>query len=455
MKNKGILSALLVLVVLTTGCKKTQETVSKDLVPEEKPVVQEEVVIPKPERKKISREMASIEKMSMPKIEWMYDKVGRSTWFYEAQIDENTFTEDEYKQLMKIVYSSSEEDDRIVKHAATYALQYSAYEALENGSVDDTIKELKPALYSEDFLASAVEESPSLVGYLPTDLEHYDNTSVIAIENNPFAFDYLPLRKKSSDASVSALFKSKDIFHHGDRSFKKRALEYASVNQAVRFAQKDGNILELAPYRLITNPKVVLAAVKQNQNSLRFADETIQTRVQQEGLGALTKPNAGVISDIIPEKTETLANGSIKTTYEFDSVREVVIDDAIVSTIETKFEKSLNNLWKVAKGGNFGDVYIAVFEPIDTHRLGAVILLKPDGSHVSKSYPAVYDPRTPESVWFDRDNGVFAPENFRLLGFSRTSDISEIELVWVRNEESKPYRYTESESTFKASELLF
>ena len=457
LKNKGTLLSLFLLAVVlsTTGCKKTEDTVSADLTPKEDIEAVADAPEKKVERKKVSREMANIEKMSMPKIEWMYDKVGRSTWFYEAQIDSETFTEDEYKQLMKVVYSSSEDDDRIVKHAATYALQYSAFEALENGVVNDTLKDLQPALYSEDFLDAAVQESPSLIGYLPSDLTHYDEISVVAIQHNPFAFDYMPLNKKASDAAVSALFKSKDIFHHGDRSFKKRALEYASINQAVRFAQKDGNILELSPYRLISNPRVVLAAVKQNPNSLRFADEMIQTQVQQEGLGALTKQNAGVSADIIPEKTETQADGTVLTTYEFDSVREVVVEADIVDKIESSFEKPLNNLWRVAKGGNFGDVYIAVFEPIDTHRLGAVILIKPSGDLVSKSYPAVYDPRTPESIWFDRDNGVFAPENFRLLGFSTSKDVSEIELVWVRNEESKPFRFTESGSTFKASELLF
>lgn len=438
-----------------TGCKKTKETVATDLVPEAQAPVVETLPEKKEERKIASREMADIEKMSMPKIDWMYDKVGRSTWYYEAQIDENTFTEDEYKQLMKIVYSSTDEDDRIIKHAATYALQYSAFEALENGSVNDTVLAFKSALYSEDFLSAAVQESPSLIGYLPVELSYYDTISVIAIENNPFAFDYMPLIKKSSDASVSALFKSRDIFHHGDRSFKKWALEYASTDQAVRFAQKDGNILEYAPYRLTSNPKVVLAAVKQNPNSLRFADELIQTRVQQEGLGALTKPDIGTTIDIIPEKTETLSDGTILTTYDFDSVREVVIDSSRINAIESAFEKPLNNLWQVARGGNFGDVFIAVFEPIDTHRLGAVILIKPDGSIVSKSYPAVYDPRSPESVWFDRDNGVFTPENFRLLSFSSTDEGAEIELVWVQNDVSKPFRFTESNGTFKASELLF
>jgi hypothetical protein len=446
-----------VIILTATGCKKTKETVSSDLIPEQQ---QEEVVaevapVKKVERKKVSREMADIEKMAMPKIDWMYDKVGRSTWYYEAQIDADTFTEEEYTQLMKVVYSSAEGDDRIVKHAATYALQYSAFEALENGLENEAVKALKPALYSEDFLTVAVEESPSLIGYLPTDLASYDTVSVVAIENNPFAFDYMPLTKKASDPAVSALFKSKDIFHHGDRSFKKRALEYASVNQAVRFVQRDGNILELAPHRLTSNPRVVLAAVKQNPNALRFADEMLQTQVQQEGLGALTKQGAGTTADIIPEKTETTPDGSQKTTYEFDSVREVVIDTDVVSAIESRFEKSLNNLWRIARGGNFGDVYVAVFEPIDTHRLGAIVLIKPSGDIVSKSYPAVYDPRQPESVWFDRDNGNFAPENFRLLGFSKTSDTSEIELVWVQNDVSKPFRYIENGDTFNASELLF
>jgi hypothetical protein len=397
--------------------------------------------------------LAPFESMPMPSIDWLYDRAGRSTWYYETKISLNTFSESEYRSLIKYVYSFPLDSDSSSKSAAVYALQYSAYKALATDSANDIVLSFKDVLLSQPFLKKAVSDSLSLIQYVPRYLPHYMDVIVESIEFNPLSFDYIDLRYKISPEPISALFKSNDIFIYGDRHFKKRALEYSSIDIGKTLMSSDGHYLELAPMRLKMDPAVVMSAVKQRPSSIKYAEESLQNIIQEKGLSALSEITTA--PSIIPEETLTRENGDIMTSYIFESTREVVVDHELIDLVENSIQRRLLELWKIAEGGNFGDVYIAKFQPDGVNYLGALLLITNDNRVVTKTFPALYDPKKPNSVWFDGDSGQFLPENFRLLALTRSNDRASIEYTWEKNSMSKPFRLIQNETTFESSELLF
>ena len=64
---------------------------------------------------------------------------------------------------------------------------------------------------------------------------------------------------------------------------------------------------------------------------------------------------------------------------EFKNERTVVTDIRVINKIEMKKKRRLLNLWRIARFGDDGQVYIAMFRPDGKNNLGAIVVKQKSG----------------------------------------------------------------------------
>ena len=440
--NKWLVCFIVSLLVIS-GCK--QKEIIPELSTEEQPEMNININVPD------SDSLSVITSMPLAKLDWFFNRYGKSTWYYETQINPYEFSEDEMKQLLKTVLSSNNE---LNCHQAAYALQYSFYTNGSQETANENFIEISDVLYKSPILQSLVKQSPTIIRYISQQQPDYLDIAVMAVKSNPLSFDVLPLTIKMNSSVLVALFNSKDFFHHGEIQFQKRALAYSSKRELAQFMQRDGLLLQYLPPRYKDDPFVVLSAVKQTKEAETFASTRLQQIINRQGIKGLLEASEPTEPDIA-FTTETDEDGLTKTTYDFLAEDNIVLDSALINRIEVTKSRTVTQLWQLGNAGQYGSLYLAVFQPTGPHFLASLVYEKSDTDLIFNDFPATYSKKTPDTLWFKNDSGIIGPHNFKMLSLISVNDSIQIEYTRINGEVSASYRLIESnKGRFKQSTLL-
>ena len=105
---------------------------------------------------------------------------------------------------------------------------------------------------------------------------------------------------------------------------------------------------------------------------------------------------------------------------EFKNERTVVTDIRVINKIEMKKKRRLLNLWRIARFGDDGQVYIAMFRPDGKNNLGAIVVKQKERIMFS-DYAAVFS-MDGESIWRIKDGGTFSAKTFLLDRVVKSSE---------------------------------
>lgn len=380
------------------------------------------------------------------KIDWLLSKYGKSTWFYEKKLSGTSFSKEQYLNLLRIVYAPTTPVNKKDQELATYAVQYSLYEALNSQVKDSHLQDLAIYVHSRPFLLKAVQHSPSLIRYVPRELPFFSDVAVAALKASPTSFDYLSLVDRLSDGVLIQLYRSKDALPQSELRYKKMALDYASVDLASKFVALDGMALQLAPDSKKDNTKVVLAAITRTPAAVEFASPRIQSAVADGGLKSLKFLPQVASSDAGDILEELATEKGTKQAFGFKSLQDVVRDVSLITRIEEAKQRTLSTLYLIADAGLRGSVYFALFQPESTHYLASIIYAKSNGTFVFQDYVATYEGKKSANIWYSGDSGDLTPDEFKVLGISKNGSLVELDLSWTQVKTIKNYRLIEQSS---------
>ena len=120
---------------------------------------------------------------------------------------------------------------------------------------------------------------------------------------------------------------------------------------------------------------------------------------------------------------------SLPEPVEFKNERTVVTDIRIINKIENKKDRRLLNLWRIARFGDNGQVFVAMFRPFGKENLGAIVI-KQNERYLFSDYAAVFS-MDGESIWRINDNGTFTSKSFVLDKVTKTAEYLEF---WLQLE---------------------
>ena len=107
-------------------------------------------------------------------------------------------------------------------------------------------------------------------------------------------------------------------------------------------------------------------------------------------------------------------------TIDFKNERTVVTDIRIINKIEIKKKRRLLNLWRIAKFGDDGQVFVAMFRPNGKDHLGTIVV-KQKERFMFSDYAAVFS-MDGESIWRINDGGTFSAASFVLDDVKKSAE---------------------------------
>lgn len=216
---------------------------------------------------------------------WFYERFGYSTSFSTTDITVDSFTLDQYRDL---ITSAMQGDNRM---AAMRALKASIYAYLKEHPDDPEYAFLKKKVYSPEFIGKTAQGDD--LSYLPDSFLNdadivfelvrnngmylaqaspalRDNKAVVteAVKENPRSFQYASERLRS-DLELVKQFVAIDsrVYEYATRSVREdRGLTLAAV-------RAHGDLLEFAPKKLKGDRRIVEAAVRSRGYALSDAAE--------------------------------------------------------------------------------------------------------------------------------------------------------------------------------------
>ena len=120
------------------------------------------------------------------------------------------------------------------------------------------------------------------------------------------------------------------------------------------------------------------------------------------------------VEEVIPEDVITFED------IEFTNERTVVTDIRLINKIENKKDRRLLNLWRIARFGSDGQVFVAMFRPDGKNNLGTIVVKQKDRIMFS-DYAAVFS-MDGESIWRIDDEGTFSAKSFVLNNVVKSSE---------------------------------
>ena len=121
-----------------------------------------------------------------------------------------------------------------------------------------------------------------------------------------------------------------------------------------------------------------------------------------------------------PTKSVAEQEGLIQKPIEFRNERTVVTDIRIINKIENKKKRRLLNLWRIARYGEDGQVFIAMFRPNGKENLGTIVI-KQKARFMFSDYAAVFS-MDGDSIWRIKDDGTFSSKTFSLDHVTKSDD---------------------------------
>jgi len=362
--------------------------------------------------------------------------------FFQPGIWEKVITMPEIKNVLACAWNGKENAYELMEKMV-YAKQLNEASVTEN-------KTLRSIIYHPNFMLKIAKAYPKILQVIPDSHPNYLQVAIKTVAHNPNAFNHLTLRFKRHPKVTALLFNAKSTY---DDIYKHMAIQYAlSDAERKQYIMHNGLLYLELPIEVRDNPYLAYHAYVQNDFVYPYMPPRIVDVFNDEGaimvpryMTKLTLIKQKLISvirlairpikDMLPSSNdgdEIAVNineeddpGELEGENEFSDIvfvneRTVVTDIRTINKIETKKKRRLLNLWRIARFGDNGQVFVAMFRPNGKEHLGTIVV-KQNERIMFSDYAAVFS-MDGESIWRIDDGGAFSAKSFVLDRVVKSSD---------------------------------
>lgn len=305
---------------------------------------------------------------------------------------------------------------------------------------------IRQLIYHPTYILNIAKLYPSLFSAVPDSHPNYLEIATELVTHDPANFDYLTLRFKRNPKITKLLFSAKTTY---DDIYKHYAIQY-SLNDRDRkeYIKHNGLLYLELPVEVRDNPYLAYYAFVQNDIVYPYIPNRIKKLFKDQGpikvprymtkLVLIKQKIMAQLALIIKPLSEALfgGDGDVDIAVEIDekdplnpenvnieeeivideldfrNERTVVTDIRIINKIENFKDRRLMHLWRIARYGKDGQVYVAMFRPDGKDYLGAVVV-KHGARLMFSDYSAVFS-MDGENIWRIDDKGKFNARSFVL-----------------------------------------
>ena len=318
-------------------------------------------------------------------------------------------------------------------------------------------RQLKAVVYHPEFIESILRRSPTVFRAVPDSHPNYLDMVLNILPKQPQLFNYITLRYKRHPRVTAAMFAAKASY---DDIYKHMAMQYTiDAKQRKSFAKHNGLLYLELPIEKRQDPVLAYNAYVQNDFVMPYIPNNVRDLFKSEGafmvpramskvvmvrqalgrkVGAVLAPikasmaGGDDITDQVDLEIAATDNVQVSSNVEVEEVvsqpepvefkneRTVVTDIRIINKIENKKDRRLLNLWRIARFGDSGQVFVAMFRPFGKENLGAIVI-KQNERYLFSDYAAVFS-MDGESIWRINDNGTFTSKSFVLDKVTKTAE---------------------------------
>ena len=304
--------------------------------------------------------------------------------------------------------------------------------------------ELRQVIYHPLYILQVAKEHPGILSSIPDSHPNYLDIVKEVILHKPQAFEFITLRFKRHPEITQLIF---DINSSYDDIYKHYAMQYTmDEDQRKEFVKHNGMLYLELPTELRDNPYLSYYAYVQNDFVYPYIPDRIKKLFKDKNaikvprymtkvvlfrqmlsskVSELTRPliesisGAGDDADISIEIEDlSITKNVIEedvleelfTDLEFRNELTVVTDERVINKIENRKNRRLLHLWRIARFGEEGQVYVAMFRPHGKDHLGAIVV-KQNERLMFSDYAAVFS-MDGENIWRINDKGKFNAKSF-------------------------------------------
>ncbi len=326
-----------------------------------------------------------------------------------------------------------------------YATQLKETAVTEN-------RQIRGVIYHPSFILRVAKTYPKILRAIPDSHPMYLNLALDIIKRHPTAFNDVTLRYKRHPKITQRLFDTQATY---DDIYKHMAIQYSLTDEERKqYIMHNGLLYLELPIEVRNNPYLAYHAYVQNDFVYPYipkrivdvfnADGAIMvprymtkiTLVKQKvlnGIKAAFAPLKDAISkddelaDVVvniegetPTENIEVADEITFEDIEFRNERTVVTDVRVINKIENKKDRRLLNLWRIARFGDDGQVFVAMFRPDGKSNLGTIVVKQKERIMFS-DYAAIFS-MDGESIWRINDGGTFSAKTFVLDQVVKSSE---------------------------------
>lgn len=338
---------------------------------------------------------------------------------------------------------------------ATHLMEKLVYAQQLKEQVVTENRQLRSVIYHPNYIRKVAKTYPKILRAIPDSHPMYLNLALDIVRQTPSAFNDVTLRFKRHPQMTKLMFQIKPTY---DDMYKHLAIQYSVSDQERKeYIMHNGLLYLELPIEVRDNPYLAYHAYVQNDFVYPFipkrivdvfnADGTIMvprymtkvTLVRQKlangwraALAPLKDliPSDDTLDDVVVNIDEETATQNATDepsedaitfdNIEFKNERTVVTDIRLINKIENKKDRRLLNLWRIARFGDDGQVFVAMFRPDGKDNLGTIVIKQKERIMFS-DYAAVFS-MDGESIWRIDDDGTFSAKSFILNRVVKSSE---------------------------------
>ncbi len=387
--------------------------------------------------------------------------------FFKPGIFEKVMGHEDAKNIMACSWLNQPKGN-VLMEKLVYARQLTAEATTKNRMIRDVI-------YHPEFIMHVARYHPKIMAAIPDSHPDYLRISVALVKKLPIVFNDITLRYKRHPAITQALFDAKPTY---DDIYKHMAIQHTlSEHQRKKFIMHNGLLYLELPKEVRDNPYLAYHAYVQNdfvypyipqriidvfkandtimvprymtlvtlfkqkiwraigvaiapiKDIFRSTDTDDQVAVTIDNADDASSADTPIDDDLVLDASQSdpeVADSEIADetalfdTIDFKNERTVVTDIRIINKIEMKKKRRLLNLWRIAKFGDDGQVFVAMFRPNGKDHLGTIVV-KQKERFMFSDYAAVFS-MDGESIWRINDGGTFSAASFVLDGVKKSPE---------------------------------
>ena len=316
-------------------------------------------------------------------------------------------------------------------------------------------RQLRSVIYHPSYIRKVAKSYPKILRAIPDSHPMYLDLALHIVSQTPSSFNDVTLRFKRHPKMTKLMFNIRPTY---DDIYKHMAIQYALTDQERKtYIMHNGLLYLELPIEIRDNPYLAYHAYVQNDFVYPYipkrildvfkSDGTIMiprymtkvsllTQKVSNGIKAGLAPLKDMLNrddeldDVVVNVEDGAATANVEEVIpedvitfediEFTNERTVVTDIRLINKIENKKDRRLLNLWRIARFGSDGQVFVAMFRPDGKNNLGTIVVKQKDRIMFS-DYAAVFS-MDGESIWRIDDEGTFSAKSFVLNNVVKSSE---------------------------------